>query len=81
MNTNDLLKNALNQKEQSLINYVRSMREAQDSQDSNMAAVFADLAKAEEKHITVIRDQLVSSSTEKDQLNIYQENNQFISQN
>ncbi len=59
---------ALQQKEQALIQYIRYMREAQDSQNTEMAALFADLAKAEEKHITVIRDQVaqLSGSTEID---------------
>lgn len=80
MNTIDMLQDALNQKEQALINYIRYMREAQDGQDSEMAALFADLAKAEEKHITVIRDQVANFSGDKNMLNAYQENNQFIAQ-
>lgn len=56
------LEKALQQKEQALIQYIRYMREAQDSQDTEMAALFADLAKAEEKHITVIRDQVTQLS-------------------
>ncbi len=64
----DSLGKALQQKEQALIQYIRYMREAQDSQNTEMAALFADLAKAEEKHITVIRDQVaqLSGSTEID---------------
>jgi hypothetical protein len=42
----DSLGKALQQKEQALIQYIRYMREAQDSQNTEMAAMFADLAKA-----------------------------------
>jgi len=67
------LEEALRQKEQALIQYVRYMREAQDSQNAEIAALFADLAKAEEKHIVVIRDQLARLSGNKDLLNRYQQ--------
>ena len=80
MYTLKLLKEALKQKEQSLIQYVRYMREAQDSQDNEMAALFADLAKAEEKHITVIRDQVANLSGNVNMLNTYQDNSQYNSQ-
>lgn len=61
MHTLNHLNEALKQKEQALILYVRYMREAQDSENPEAAALFADLAKAEEKHITVIRDQVAKS--------------------
>ena len=80
MHTIKYLQEALNQKEQALIQYVRYMREAQDSQNEEMAALFADLAKAEEKHITVIRDQVSGLSGNQDMLNIYQDNNQYNAQ-
>lgn len=80
MHTIGFLKEALNQKEQALIQYVRYMREAQDSKNTEMAALFADLAKAEEKHIAVIRDQVVNLSGNTETLNQYQENNQYNSQ-
>jgi rubrerythrin len=48
MHTLSHLQEALNQKEQALIQYVRYMREAQDSKNREIAALFADLAKAEE---------------------------------
>jgi len=70
----------LHQKEQALIQYVRYMREAQDSGNQQMASLFADLAKAEEKHITVIRDQVANISGDKDMLNKYQDVNQYNSQ-
>jgi rubrerythrin len=74
------LKEALNQKEQALVQYVRYMREAQDSQNNDMAALFADLAKAEEKHISVIRDQVANLSGSIDLLNTYQDDNQYNAQ-
>ena len=74
------LEEALHQKEQSLIQYIRYMREAQDSQNTEMAALFADLAKAEEKHITVIRDQVSNLSGRDDMLNNYQDINQYTAQ-
>lgn len=80
MNTIDSLHEALNQKEQALIQYVRYMREAQDIQNTEAAALFADLAKAEEKHISVIRDQLANASGNSDMLNKYQDVNQYNSQ-
>ena len=80
MDTLDSLHEALNQKEQALVQYVRYMREAQDSQNTDMAALFGDLAKAEEKHIAVIRDQVANLSGNKDMLNMYQDNNQYNSQ-
>lgn len=70
----------MHQKEQALIQYVRYMREAQDSGNQQMASLFADLAKAEEKHITVIRDQVANISGDKDMLNKYQDVNQYNSQ-
>lgn len=62
MDTLHFLEEALQQKEQALIQYVKYMREAQDSQDQDAAALFADLAKAEEKHITIIRNQVAGLS-------------------
>jgi bacterioferritin (cytochrome b1) len=70
--TRNYLEDALHQKEQALIQYIRYMREAQDNQDTAMAALFADLAKAEEKHITVIRDQVANYSGNVGMLNQYQ---------
>ncbi|NMA55564.1 MAG: hypothetical protein GX952_06490 [Firmicutes bacterium] len=80
MHTLDHLKCTLQQKEQALIQYVKYMREAQDSQKPTLAAVFADLAKAEEKHITVIRDQLDDLATDKRALNVYQDVSQYQAQ-
>ena len=57
------------------------MREAQDSENTEMAALFADLAKAEEKHITVIRDQVTKLSGDNTVLNKYEGINQYNSQN
>jgi rubrerythrin len=74
------LEDALQQKEQALIKYIRFMREAQDTQNTEMAALFADLAKAEEKHITVIRDQVANLSGKVDMLDKYQAINQYSSQ-
>ncbi len=79
MHTLNHLEEALWQKEQALIGYIRYMREAQDSQNEDMAALFADLAKAEEKHIAVIRDQ-VGKYSEYQHLNTYQQVNQHNSQ-
>lgn len=79
MHTLSHLQEALNQKEQSLIQYVRYMREAQDSENQEIAALFADLAKAEEKHITVIRDQIVQMSEGDELLNKYQRINEYNS--
>lgn len=79
MQTLSHLEAALRQKEQALIQYVRYMREAQDSQNPEMAALFADLAKAEEKHIAVIRDQ-VDKYSQGQLLNSYQQVNQTHSQ-
>lgn len=79
MDTLSSLQEALDQKEQALIQYVRYMREAQDSRDEDMAALFADLAKAEEKHIAVIHDQIAKHGTN-DTLNKYQGINQYNSQ-
>lgn len=80
MHTLGHLQEALHQKEQALIQYVRYMREAQDSQNQDMAALFADLAKAEEKHIAVIRDQVANLSGNLDSLNKYEDVNQYNSQ-
>lgn len=74
------LEKALQQKEQALIQYVRYMREAQDSQNTEMAALFADLAKAEEKHITVMRDQVAHFSGNRNMLNEYEDASQYNSQ-
>lgn len=60
--------------------YVRYMREAQDSENQEMAALFADLAKAEEKHIAVIRDQVAKHSDDNEVLNKYARINQDNSQ-
>lgn len=79
MHTLSHLEEALRQKEQALIQYVRYMREAQDSENGKMAALFADLAKAEEKHIAVIRDQVARFSEDRD-LDRYQQVNQYNSQ-
>ncbi|MEW6697746.1 MAG: hypothetical protein ACOY35_13495 [Bacillota bacterium] len=79
MHTLSHLQEALHQKEQALIQYVRYMREAQDSEKQDMAALFADLAKAEEKHIAVIRDQ-VAKSSDQDLLNKYERVNEYNSQ-
>jgi rubrerythrin len=80
MHTLKFLEDALQQKEQALVQYIRYMREAQDSQNTEIAALFADLAKAEEKHITVIRDQVANLSGNIDMLNKYQTVNQYSSQ-
>ncbi len=79
MHTMSHLEESLRQKEQALIQYIRYMREAQDSQNTEMAALFADLAKAEEKHIAVIRDQVAMYSNN-ELLNTYQQVNQHSSQ-
>ena len=79
MHTLNHLEEALRQKEQSLIQYVKYMREAQDSNNMEMAEVFGDLAKAEEKHITVIRDQVAQRSSG-DSLNKYQGINEYNTQ-
>lgn len=79
MHTLSHLNEALRQKEQALILYVRYMREAEDSENTEAAGLFADLAKAEEKHITVIRDQ-VAKLSDGHRLNTYQSINQQISQ-
>lgn len=79
MHTLSHLEEALRQKEQALIQYVRYMRESQDSQNDAAAALFADLAKAEEKHIAVIRDQ-VARYSDNQLLNTYQQANQYNSQ-
>jgi hypothetical protein len=42
------LQEALNQKEQALIQYVRYMKESQDISDQDMTALCTDLAKAED---------------------------------
>ena len=80
MHTLSHLQSALQQKEQALIQYVRYMREAQDSQNPEAAAIFSDLAKAEEKHITVIRDQVAGLSGDKKALNPYQDLANYQSQ-
>jgi len=79
MHTLSHLEEALRQKEQALILYVRYMRECQDSQNDEMAALFSDLAKAEEKHIAVVRDQ-VAKYSENELLNTHQQLNQHNSQ-
>ncbi len=80
MHTLSHLQEALRQKEQALVQYVRYMRESQDSQNPEMAALFADLAKAEEKHIAVVRDQVAKLSGSMDMLNKYEDVNQYNSQ-
>lgn len=77
MHTLTHLQEALHQKEQALLQYVRYMREAQDSNNQETAA---DLAKAEEKHIAVIRDQVFKYSGDKEMLNKYEKLNQYNSQ-
>jgi len=79
MHTLDHLIEAMRQKEQAIVLYVRYMREAQDSENQEIAALFADLAKAEEKHIAVIRDQ-VAKMSQGHRLNSYQHINQNLSQ-
>jgi len=74
------LQEAMHQKEQALIQYVRYMRESQDSGNEQMAALFADLAKAEEKHIAVIRDQVANMPGDRNMLDKYQDVNQYNSQ-
>lgn len=81
MQTLHYLEDTLHQKEQALIQYIRYMREAQDSQNTELAALFGDLAKAEEKHITVIRDQVANLSGNYNMLNQYQAVNQYKAQN
>lgn len=73
MHTLNFLEEALRQKEQALIQYVKYMREAQDSQNGEAAALFADLAKAEEKHITIIRNQVAGLSATADTFDMHQE--------
>lgn len=73
MHTLNYLEEALHQKEQALIQYIKYMREAQDSQNQEAAALFADLAKAEEKHITVIRNQVAGLSGAVDMSESHQE--------
>ncbi len=73
MHTLNYLEEALQQKEQALIQYVQYMREAQDSQNQEAAALFADLAKAEEKHITVIRNQVAGLSATDGTLGMHRE--------
>ena len=80
MHTLNHLQEALQQKEQALVQYVRYMREAQDSQNEEIAALYADLAKAEEKHIAVIRDQVAQCSHGTETLNKYEQVNQYNSQ-
>ncbi|MGI6686457.1 MAG: ferritin family protein [Bacillota bacterium] len=80
MHTLSHLQEALNQKEQALVQYVRYMREAQDSKNTEIAALFADLAKAEEKHIAVIRDQIVQMAEGDELLNKYQRISEYNSQ-
>lgn len=80
MHTYSHLVESLKQKEQALVQYVRFMREAQDSENQDIAALYADLAKAEEKHIAVIRDQAAMLSGPIDVLNNYQDINQYNSQ-
>lgn len=79
MHTLSQLQEALHQKEQALVQYVRYMREAQDNQNEDIAALYADLAKAEEKHIAVIRDQVARHSN-MEALNKYEQLNQYNSQ-
>ena len=79
MHTLSLLQESLYQKEQALIQYIRYMREAQDSQNQEIAALFADLAKAEEKHIAVIRNQVANYSADDNALNKYEHVNQYNS--
>lgn len=74
------LQEALHQKEQALIQYVKYMREAQDSQHEDLAALYADLAKADEKHIAVIRDQIANHSPGFEALDKYRQVNQDIAQ-
>ncbi|WP_031517318.1 hypothetical protein [Desulfofalx alkaliphila] len=78
MHTLSHLQEALHQKEQALIQYVRYMRESQDSDNQDMAALFSDLAKAEEKHIAVIRNQVAKYN--KGLLNKYESINEYNSQ-
>jgi rubrerythrin len=80
MHTLSQLQEALHQKEQALVQYVRYMREAQDNQNEGIAALYADLAKAEEKHIAVIRDQVAQNTHGTEALNKYEQLNQYNSQ-
>lgn len=74
------LQEALNQKEQSLIQYIKYMREAQDSEHEDLAALYADLAKSNEKHIAVIRDQIAKYSPGFEALDKYRQVNQEVAQ-
>ncbi|ATW23488.1 hypothetical protein [Candidatus Formimonas warabiya] len=76
MGTLSLLQEVLDQKEQALIQYVRYMRISQDSGNQESALLFANLAKAEEKHIAVIRNQMINMSGNDDLLNKYQRLNE-----
>ena len=43
-----LLQDTLSQKEENVLTYLRHMRELDDSENSELANLYADLAKAEE---------------------------------
>ena len=56
-----LLQDTLSQKEENVLTYLRHMRELEDSENSELANLYADLAKAEEKHITQLKSHLTHS--------------------
>ena len=53
-----LLQKTLNQKEENVLAYLRHMRELEDSENSELANLYANLAKAEEKHIAQLKSYL-----------------------
>ena len=78
MQTLKLLEDVMRQKEQALIQYINCIGKPKTVRILTQR-LFADLAKAEEKHITVIRDQ-VANFSKSTNLDKYQSINQYTSQ-
>lgn len=60
------LENTIRQKEDALILYVKQMRIAQDNQEHDLATLYANLAKAEEKHIAHMKEHMKHSDNGND---------------
>ncbi len=61
MDNLQLLRDTLSQKENNVLSYLKYMRELEDSDHRELAGLFANLAKAEEKHIAALKNQITLS--------------------
>ena len=61
MDSLQLLRDTISQKENTILSYLKSMRVLEDNDNRELAGLYANLAKAEEKHIIVLQNQLTRS--------------------